>query len=172
MLWFAAVPIWGYFVFSDMFNDPSPHGVVGYMMTGLLALILTGIGALPCAGIAALLGVFFKCHPEKSGSWALVTLRDKDGVKGSFFLGSGTIETQPYFFYYKKNPDGSFQPGKVSASSDVRIYEEDRQDASMVEWNWELNKPWAYLIAFPHNTGGYALDFHVPKGTIRTGYTM
>lgn len=170
MLWFLIVPVWGYFVFTDVMSMGGSR--LDFMLCFFLSSIFTGFGALPCAGIAALLGFFFKAEPIKSGECHLAALRDKDGVSGQFFLGSGMIEAQPYFFYYKKRSDGGFQPGKVNVSSRVRIYEEDRDDALMVEWTWELTKPWAYLVAFPHNTGGWVCDFRVPKGTIRSGYSI
>ena len=66
----------------------------------------------------------------------------------------------------------TFRPDKVQANGGVRVYEEDRKDAELVRWEWELDCTWAWLIAIPVNSGGYAYDFHVPKDTIRTGYSM
>lgn len=174
MLWFLMVPAVVFFAIrSFWFGKYSLiDDAFDYIMTGFLAILLAVVTAAFAAGCAAITGIFFSTHAVEVSSRPLSAIRDKDGVVGSFFLGSGMFESRPYYFYYARAADGALRPGRVSATSNIRIYEEDRADASMTEWTWKLDASWAYLVALPVNEGGYAVDFHVPKGTVRTGYSM
>jgi hypothetical protein len=139
----------------------------------VLCLLFMFIAALAGGGLAALIGAGFASHPEEISKKELVALRDKDGVEGRFFLGSGSVEGAPYYFYYSKLNGGGFKPGKVKVSDGVRVYEDaDDGTATLVSYQWDIDLSWAWLIAIPVNSGGYSYDFHVPKGTIRTGFTM
>jgi hypothetical protein len=157
---------------SMLFGDMPPHSLLEWIIYPFLAALFSLAPLGVCAGFAAMVGTAFKTHPEESARYQLVSIRDKDGVVGQFFLGSGTIKGDQYYFYYKTNSDGSVTPGKVFAGQGVRVYEQDRQDAELVIFEWELNKPWAWLVALPVNNGGWSYKFYVPKGTVRTGFTM
>lgn len=173
MLWilpalFVVALIFGALLFGDM----PPHSLLEWIVLSFMACIFSLVPLGVAAGFAALVGLAFETHPEESARYRLTTIRDKDGVVGQFFLGTGVIEGDQYYFYYHTNADGSVTPDKVNASQGVRVYEEDRQDAELITYEWKLNKPWAWLISIPVNNGGWSYKFHVPKGTVRTGYTM
>ncbi len=136
----------------------------------LMIMLIAGIGGM---GLAALIGSGFSAHPIQISKKTLVALRDKDGIEGRFFLGSGSLEGAPYYFYYSKLDNGGFKPGKVKVSDGVRIYEDaESGTAELISYEWGFDLGLAWLIAIPSNSGGYSYDFHVPKGTIRTGFTM
>jgi hypothetical protein len=173
MIWMLAALVGVFFIFHDMlFGRYPPREVLDWMMLTMAAacfsIVPLGVGA----GIAAIIGLAFKTKPIVVSRKTLITIRDKDGVSGRFFLGSGMVEGDQYYFYYAKNDDGSVSPGRVRADGRVRVYEEDREDAQLVNWEWELVAPWAYLVAFPVTGDKWSCDFHVPKGTVRTGFTM
>jgi hypothetical protein len=172
MIWLLPMPIVIFFIFKNLWFDDDPGEFLDWFITGLFGCVFSGLAfGLLCGG-AILTGLAFSTHPEETSHSTLEAIRDKDGITGTFFLGSGVIKGDQYYFYYERMQDGGFRPGKVYAGSGVRVYEEDRTDAELVTFKWELNASWAWLVAFPVNTGGYSYDFHVPKGTIRTGYTM
>ena len=172
MIWLLAAPIVFVMALKEFWED-SYRGFFDHFMAAVMAGIFSVLfGLFPAAGIAALIGLAFDTHPAQVSDDRLVALRDKDGMNGQFFLGTGTIEGDQYFFYYRELSDGGFQAGKVKASSGVRVYEEQREDARIVAFRWELNQDWAWWVSFPVNTGGYSYVFHVPVGTIRRGYSM
>lgn len=139
----------------------------------VLCLMVMFMALMAGCGLAAAIGSAFASYPVEISRQELVALRDKDGIEGRFFLGSGTMEGAPYYFYYSKISAGGFKPGKVKVSDGVRVYE-DAPDgtATLTSYEWDSNLGLAWLIAIPVNSGGYSYDFHVPKGTIRTGFTM
>lgn len=176
MLWVVLFPF-GVLTIAihDAMNPSYPTVSMGwtfYAIGVLLLLMVMGMAGAAGAGLAALIGNLFESHAVERARRRLVAIRDKDGVAGHFFLGSGFVNSDPYYFYYEQVKDGGFRPGKVRVGQGVRVYEEDRQDAELVEFEWDVDLKWAWAIAFPSNAGGYSYDFHVPRGTIRIGYTM
>jgi hypothetical protein len=89
-------------------------------------------------------------------------------------LGAGFISSEPYYFYYESLEDGGLRPGKIQADRSVTVYEEDRTDAELVTFDWKITYPaWAWLICLLNeDSDGHSYAFHVPKGTIKTGYSM
>jgi hypothetical protein len=65
-------------------------------------------------------------------------------------------------------------PGKIQADRSVMVYEEDRMDAELVTFDWKITYPaWSWLICMrDENSTGHSYEFHVPKGTIKIGYSM
>lgn len=173
MIWIIPAIVGIYYVFKEFwFGTLAPHGGFDWMMMTLAGCLFSIFPILACIGCAAFVGVWFETHPVEASRDKLVSIRDKDGVTGQFFLGSGMIQSEQYYFFYKTNSDGSVTPDRVRAGQGVRVYEEDRTDAELVTYEWQLNKEWAYLVGMPVNTSGRTYKFHVPKGTVRTGFTM
>lgn len=174
MIWFLFVPFMGVLIFHSMFSDTIMYSgtILSFIVTLFFATFFTALTALPAAGAAGLCGFFFDSHRVETGRTPLIALRDKDGIAGTFFLGSGMIQNAPYYFFYRSMKDGGFKPDKVELAGGVRVYEEDRADALLIEYAWELNQEWAWIIAFPHSAGGYMAEFRVPKGTIRQGFSI
>ena len=173
MLWFIPALFVVVLIFRAMlFGDMPPESILGWLGFTLFSAVFSLIPLGIAAGCAALTGLAFDTHPEKVSTDHLVAIRDKDGVVGNFFLGSGMIRGDQYYFYYRKNKDGSVTPDKVYAGQGVRVYEEDRADATLDTYEWKLNKPWAWWVSISVNNGGWSYKFYVPKGTVRTGYTM
>jgi hypothetical protein len=174
MIWFFIVPVAAFFIFKELWfgewamTDGAIEFIGSFVFGGVFTLFVAGL----CAGAAVLIGLAFDTHSVEISRSKLVSIRDKDGISGTFFLGTGQIGSDQYYFYYEQRQDGGFRPGKVKSNDGVRVYEEARQDAELVTFTWELNKSWAKWVALPINRGGYVYDFHVPQGTIRTGFTM
>jgi len=173
MIWMlAALPV-GYMVFKELFTGfMKPEGVIDVIMLLLFGTVMTGMVVLAGVAVGCLIGAALPAHPVKLETRSLIAIRDKDGVEGQFFLGSGFIKSDQYYFYYEKMPDGGVRPGKVFAGNGVRIYEEDRSDATLTVFDWVVDSPLVPLLAFPVHEGGRSYNFHVPRGTVRPGYTM
>jgi hypothetical protein len=172
MIWMLGIPVCMVMIFRSLYNEIPPNDFMDWVMQFMMTGLMTIPCSLPLIGIACVLGMAFDTHPVQTDDYKLVAIRDKDGITGQFFLGTGMIQSEQYYFYYKTNSDGSVTPDKVRAGQGVRVYEEDRQDAELVVYEWQLNQSWAWLVAFPVNSGGWSYKFHVPKGTVRTGFTM
>jgi hypothetical protein len=173
MLWFVLVIPAFCFIVKDVWTGiMKPDGFIDCMISVFFTILFTGIIAGVCAGCAALTGLLFASHPVQVSDKLLIAIRDKDGVTGEFFLGSGVIKSDQYYFYYERMENGGFRPGRIISDSSVHVYEDARSDAKLIEFEWVVDNPLASLIAFPVNAGGYSYEFHVPKGTIRTVYSM
>jgi hypothetical protein len=173
MLWTIPALVGVFFVFKGvLFGDMRPSDGFEWILFTFFSCLFSLLPIGACVGGAALCGLMFDTHPVLESTDNLVAIRDKDGVTGHFFLGSGMIESEQYYFYYRTNSDGSVTPDKVRAGQGVRVYEEDRSDAKLESYRWETTNSGAWLIALPVNDGGWSFKFYVPKGTVRTGYTM
>lgn len=127
--------------------------------------------------LATLLGLPIPAATEaRTRTWHLTSLHSSDGVRGSFFLGTGTIGQDQYYFFYEEAGNG-FRPNKVQVHDDnVIVYEEDRPGADMVvSWtDYRHRLIDNFIINWPELIRGsdpkYA--FHIPKGTLKKGYSL
>ena len=168
MIWILPV----IFVFAYFFYKLVIRGgymfAVGIVVTFFFSFIIAALSF----GAACLTGFAFTTHAVKYSEHTLVAIRDKDGIRGQFFLGTGSISGDQYYFYYDQLPDGGLRPGKVRASGGVRIYEENRSDAKLIKYIWDFDQPWAWYVSIPIRDGGYFYEFYVPNGAIKRGFTM
>lgn len=160
----------GQFIFFN--QNSAPSGFLGYFLGLLVWGALSILACIPWFGLATFIGLAFPTNAIMESKTELAALRVKDGVEGHFFLGSGTVEGKQYYFYYLKNEDGSLTPAKVNADEDVKIYEEERKDATLVKYNAEFKNEIAYIIGVPTMQGKKSVEFHVPVGTVKIGYEM
>lgn len=173
MIWFLTIPVMFILTFRELVIKDRYGGVFDAIMGTFVSIILSVvIGGLPAAGLALFIGSKIHAHPVLSRTDTLVSLHTKDGEQGTFFLGSGTVNGVQYYFFYRKNSDGSFGPGRVYADDAVRVYEEPRTDASMLTYDWVKDADEENIFSFPVNAGGHSYDFHVPTGTILRGFSM
>ena len=174
MIWILGwlVCVWQIFqyILLDGFNAPS--NFLGYVIATLMWGLCSLLAVLPWMGLAAFIGLAFATNAVEESSRKLAALRVKDGVNGHFYLGSGTVKGEQYFFYYVSNGDGSFEPSQVSADSDVKIFEEDRKDAQVIHYRAEFVKNWPWIVGMPTLQGKKSVVFRVPTGTIKPGYEM
>lgn len=104
----------------------------------------------------------------------IVALSTAASTTGSFFLGTGRIEGQPYYHFYFETSDGGKKLMKLSADHGT-LYEEDRKDAYMVKVRREkrLNDHGPIFNFFvpvairDENDDLYGYAIHIPKGSIK-----
>jgi hypothetical protein len=97
----------------------------------------------------------------------LKAIQDRFGVQGSFFLGCGSINEEPYYFFYRKE-NGGYRPDRIEAEKPI-IYEEERKSA-LIKKCFEIKKVkgWLkYFVASPPKPTEPKYEIFVPKGTIR-----
>ncbi len=145
------------------------------LLGSLLGIFAGGIlGSIIGAAIAFVLGIFV---PKPKGNQEtkttrLASLRSSGGIQGSFFLGSGSIESQQYYRYYEDSGDGGYTPCQLQIDSNVTVYEEDRKDAELVvTWTAYDNRFIdGFVIQNLDSNTRYA--FHVPRGSILQEFVL
>lgn len=92
----------------------------------------------------------------------LVTIQDTSGIQGSFFLGTGHIESKSYYVFYQKEGNG-VRFGKVSAEKAV-VYEEERNGGLIKTYTRQFTSGWHN--AFGTTLGGEKYEIFIPQGSI------
>ncbi len=97
----------------------------------------------------------------------LVSLQDSIDVKGQFFLFGGSIEGEPYYYFYKELSSGGYQLDKIEAYR-VIIFEEDRDNALMVQYRNIYEKTsWSFRVA---EYSKY--EIYIPRGTLIRNFRL
>src|SRR3989338_8624055 len=80
----------------------------------LFGFMGTGVGLAISLAIAGVV----KSIEEKVETWELASIRSTVHSNGDFFLGCGTFESHPYYFYYLRQNDSGFKLKKKRADMD------------------------------------------------------
>jgi hypothetical protein len=139
----------------------------------LFAALAVGVGAGVPTGIVY--EVQRTTAPIES---SLKTLADGQGVEGRFFLGSGSVDSEPVFFYYSGSDQDGYRLRHVDADY-VTIHETD-DEPKMVRY-CEDNSTVSGWVTWPLKTyTGSRYDcysdsethFYVPRGSIQNNYIL
>lgn len=173
MIWFFIfIPL----VFGRMFKEFVLDGGEDWLvrLIGIPMSMIGGclFGGLLSAMIAVPLGFMFNTHYVQTSSQNLVALRDKDGIEGNFFLGSGHIGSQPYYFYYAQQSDGGYSPSEIKADDSVTVYETTEKSARLISYEVVANSHIADWVSLPLSEGDHLYKFYVPAGTIKRGFSL
>ncbi len=128
------------------------------MLYGEMKKIITII-----AIIAALLGTL-GCYPEDGDpiTYEVVALTNRASLEGTFFLASGYMKEELYFYAYIRKENGAIVL-EMSKAKYAEIYEEDRDDAILIK----------YRYAFYAGRNQYIdHQYYVPKGTVIRGINL
>jgi hypothetical protein len=183
MIWLLTMPVIWFFTFKNICYDsnfPEFHDerhFLGWVIAIFVSVSYSYIISLVPFGIAAVIGSL----PERWGTadkkYPLVALREKDGGSGRFyFLGTGSIEDTQYYFWYRKNEDGSVSGGKTRRVPGVRIYE-DTDEPYMQTFKTKYKAAWVgkylWLVGIDMRSDEvWYPDFHIPAGSIQEGYVL
>lgn len=100
--------------------------------------------------------------------YPLVAVRDGQGVRGSFFLGTGTVNSHEYYVMFRQHPDGAIE--KIVLEDDQycrdRFYiyeiEEDEEPRVVLYKFTQSTFPEWTIISEPK----HEWNMYVPKGTV------
>jgi len=134
--------------------------VVSVIMTLIAGFIGAGIGIIIAIGI----GVFLPSEYVLDNQIEIVALKDNRSIEGDFFLGCGSINSEFYYFFYKKEKDGSLTFDKIAANSHTKIYEEERKDGMIEIFEKRFIKESHYIFGVPFDSP--KCKIHVPKGSV------
>lgn len=108
-------------------------------------------------------------------TYNLTSMNDAAGVEGHFFLGSGSVESVPVFFYYSQQHDGSYRLFSAPADNS-RIVQYDGPPKMVRSCSdFSTTPDWLF---WPVPDGEHTCDreddtvFYVPEGSITTNFNL
>lgn len=132
---------------------------IGFLI-GLVALVIVFIFV---AAASANLPNDVKIYEEEETP--LVALEDSFNLGGHFFLASGTMTEDAYYYYMTKTEEG-YKIQKVIASTPVEFSDNPR----IVEYTPIGFTEWYYYIFFVPTETYYKI--YVPEGTIKFAFNV
>jgi len=138
--------------------------VIGFFVT----IVSTVIGFLIALGIVALIpGVY----ETKSETYQLEALQDNGGgASGSFFLGSGTIDSKMKYVFYYESSENKYKMDQVDYDDATITYIDEYVEPNVIKYTDELTD--AFINNFTVNFRYPLYDINIPKGSIKNGYTL
>lgn len=133
---------------------------VYFMLTGFVA-ILIGSG----------IGLAFNQTNELQETYYLASFRDAIGIHGSFFIGSGSIDSKLKYYFYKKLPDEGYQADSVDAKNAI-IYQDEIKQPYMDVYGLRFTNQLENLFAFPTGVWYSSYKIHVPPNSITQNYKL
>jgi len=175
---FGIVFVAVFLVFSVLHQVRDPHSAFrGYGNTGVDYAFFIFIGlslsiAVFVVGIGLALGLG-KALPKTwvhTDTVEIVKIQGQVTTGGTFFLGSGIVDGELYYFYYAKMGDGRYRSGKIPAGEAI-IYEEDRNDA-YIDFYAKKLKPAGLQFWIGINLEPESCEIHVPNGSIKSEFSF
>lgn len=133
-------------------------------------VVFTAIAFGVGIGFASFIGLVVPKQWTGPETTKLVSLRNNDGISGHFFLGSGSIETKQYYFFYKEAERGGYRPGKIEVADNVIVYEEKQQNGQLKVYTYQFSKPAYYWFAF--KIPSYRYEFVIPEGSLKQNFVL
>jgi hypothetical protein len=154
----------------------SNAGFLEWVFTVFAGCFIAFLISLVPLGIAYGIGAIPKRKGVMCEEFELISLKEKDGITGRFFLGTGFIEGIEYYFWYRKNENGSISGGKTQRQEGVEIYEKDETPKMITFETDYTNKYVKYFIWIigidRRGDVSWCPRFIIPKGSIKEGYTL
>ena len=138
---------------------------------GILGAIF---GAIVGFLVALFIGMFVYTDTkwEVTQTTQLINIGDNLGVEGRFFLGSGSIDSEPVYLWYEKSGSNSFVRKTADAEGSTIHYTDKRPYYTITK---EKSAEKGFVHPWGMNTNGaYGVkyDFYVPKGSIAQEYVL
>lgn len=152
---------------KDLFESYFWVVVIGMLTTILSALIVMPISTY-CYDTLV--------EPEKTfveyEKTEIYSIGNEVGIEGHFVLGSGSIESEMYYFYYVGGQNGGIIIDKVKAEN-VEIIEQDIENAYIISGYMDYVNPNYFWTE--GNSHCFATEYTrilVPRGTIKYSYNI
>lgn len=103
----------------------------------------------------------------------IYSIKNEIGITGHFVLGTGSVNSEMYYFYYTKG-DYGYKIDKIKAN-DIEIVErEDSEQIGYIVKYKEVLKNDNYWVSFGKEVffGKTKMVIYVPKGTIKIDYNV
>lgn len=159
-IWFAAPEMYG-----KLYDPGFMELFLMTLMLGIFSFIVLILGS----GIAFIVGACFPKHWKLAGTDILVSLRNQAGVSGSFYLGTGTVDSHEYYYYYVGSAKEGYQPRRIKVDENVTIFEEERTDGELKTFSHEFNSDIFSLFGL---TTGTRYEFRIPNGSLKQNFLL
>ena len=168
MIWpFLFALLFVIFAWRSIYDMAS--GFLEYCFSTLFLVVFTAMAFGVGLGFASLIGLAVPKHWTGPDTAKLVSLRDGDGISGHFFLGTGSIGTTQYYFFYKEAGQG-YQPGKVTVTGNVMVFEEKRQGGELKAYTYQFVNPSLGWVAIDWQSQKY--EFVIPEGSLKKNFVL
>jgi hypothetical protein len=162
-------------IYALISNGTQTYEGWGFAAFTMVITWLIGTGA-SIAVMMSLSEIWVEDTPVQS---RLVSLADGSSTHGSFFLGSGSVDSEPVFFFYRESDDGSYRLEHRDAeyvsiveTSGVPHMETLCVDYShLPRWfDWPL--PRSEAPNYSDCRDNDPTTFYVPEGSIKSNYIL
>lgn len=169
------VTIWPviFSVFFTIFAWRSIYSIaddfLGYFMATMILGIFAVVAFCIGIGLALLIGLIIPKRWSEPETTKLVSLRGSEGINGNFFLGTGSIGTSQYYFFYKEVGKG-YQPGRIEIDDNVMVFEEERQYGEIKTYTYQFVNPSLQWIAMDSEIEKH--EFFIPDGSLKKDFVL
>lgn len=162
MIWIiVAVVILIIVVIMFVSMEPGGPGVVGLSFGGLAGFFAFFAGNIISAEFV---GVDYHLHSTTN----IRSMSDVGSTSGEFFLGSGTIDSQPAFWYYADL--GTHSELRQALASDAKVIETDGTPHVITYLVESSNK----FLSLDRSVDEppYIYEFYIPEGSIANNFEL
>lgn len=145
-----------------------PDGLMSWFMTLFIGAMLSILGIGLGCWLGALIGSAVHQEFGVVNQSQLIALADGSQLNGHFFLGSGSMNEEMVYFYYRKEGNG-FKADKRNASRAV-IFADEETSPYVRDYQAKFSNIFWYWVAIPLKEK--PSEFHIPKGSILQNYTL
>lgn len=159
MIWII-VAVVVFIISMIIFYNSLEDGFTSIALSLLTAFIIFILGSSAGESI-----IKYTSEPIKVDEYEVYSINTGNTpTNGTFILGYGYIDSDRVYYYYVKNPDGTFSEEYIPVD-DTKIIEIDTTSAKVEVKNYEVNK-WLYLFDSDFLSGEESYILYVPTGTI------
>lgn len=152
-------------------RKPSFWNLLASEVVMCLTVVLAYIFAALCI-LVVTTGSDSFTHYEKDSEWTIYALNDSSDVKGRFFLGTGSIESNLYYYYIRDTAHGQ-KIEKVS-TSDAYLKYDDRCYVERYSryYNDDLKTKLLVTRFFDKCDYNSYYVIHIPEGSITNEFVV
>ena len=149
-----------YAIFSEL--GDSTDIFVGVLMS----VVITGFLVV----ISFIIGQEFEADEVyDSKTESIVALKDNSVSTGHFFIGSGYIDSDLYYYYFTENEDKGKEFYSVEAEKTI-LYDDEKESIAYIETKKMKNSN--PIINFFFITNRQKQEIHIPEGSIDYSFSV
>lgn len=148
------------------------NSILGRIWVCIYAPVVTAIVWVVCTTLIALiLSIFPAKHYVPSTTSNIVAIGDGHMSEGNSFLGCGSMQGVPYYFYYEKTKKGGYKQGKIK-TEDANVFEVDSLVQPKIQFYKSefVNKGWENWTV--NVKASEKADIYIPKGSIKQNFSL
>lgn len=161
-------------IVGSWFDAEDPVDIIGRSVAGGFGGALIGAIIALFAGLAVYGSDYYTV---KTDPIPLESLVDGSDTRGTFFLGTGTIDDVSTFTWYEQTEENSYRQAQADASdSTVHFIDEDEEPYYVITQKANKEREflsfWGFSLVEGVDNHFNEYDFYVPEGTIQHNYEL